>query len=430
MVLLAVGCSGQIDEKPAPEGEVGDDVRVEGSMAGDCSDEADNDLDGLFDCDDDGCTGSPACGEDTGTLPSDADADADADGDISVLPPSELSYSELSVPGDLQDHDIAADGSTRVLTKVGDTLNLHCFTPSGTDTRGAIAIGSAGTPSTSSFAVFTSRLSKHTLVAWRWYSPGGEQFRYSYLDADCNVLVPETTIWTGDYVEFFDVAMDDDGRAVIAYGQGATHVAWIDVDGAVLGTETPFDISATNGTHVAINPSTGAGLVASQIHSGDGIYYQRFSADFEWIDTSPVHMPAGYHYWYDGFTVGMNDYGQFAFLWVSSETTLEMAFYSADGERIAEVERAMPAYGAWDVFRRRHSEVPLHRANFVFGEVYSYAFSVGTEVMHFEYTPDGALVSEDSTSHSINEGLTIRTDGWGNAVVHDGSTVQALYSYP
>ena len=49
--------------------------RLEGSDAGDCSDEVDNDLDGLFDCDDDGCEGSSACTE----VDTDADTDADTD---------------------------------------------------------------------------------------------------------------------------------------------------------------------------------------------------------------------------------------------------------------------------------------------------------------------------------------------------------------
>ena len=37
------------------------DTIVEGQHAGDCDDGADNDMDGLFDCSDDGCTGSPVC---------------------------------------------------------------------------------------------------------------------------------------------------------------------------------------------------------------------------------------------------------------------------------------------------------------------------------------------------------------------------------
>ena len=39
--------------------------RVEGTEPGDCTDDADNDADGLFDCDDDGCFGSTACSTDT-----------------------------------------------------------------------------------------------------------------------------------------------------------------------------------------------------------------------------------------------------------------------------------------------------------------------------------------------------------------------------
>ena len=48
-------------------GEV--EKREEGTEIGDCNDAADNDGDGNFDCDDDGCSGSPLCTEDTGAEP-------------------------------------------------------------------------------------------------------------------------------------------------------------------------------------------------------------------------------------------------------------------------------------------------------------------------------------------------------------------------
>ena|GEM_PF-2614824 len=48
LALLWLACSGGIAE-------------YEGDEAGECSDAADNDQDGLFDCDDDGCDGSPDC---------------------------------------------------------------------------------------------------------------------------------------------------------------------------------------------------------------------------------------------------------------------------------------------------------------------------------------------------------------------------------
>jgi len=50
---------------------------VEGQHAGDCEDGADNDMDGLFDCSDDGCTGSPVC-ENSG-LGDDDDSQGDDD---------------------------------------------------------------------------------------------------------------------------------------------------------------------------------------------------------------------------------------------------------------------------------------------------------------------------------------------------------------
>ena len=46
------------------ENKTNDDY--EGDAAGECSDAADNDRDGDFDCDDEGCAGSPDCTDDTG----------------------------------------------------------------------------------------------------------------------------------------------------------------------------------------------------------------------------------------------------------------------------------------------------------------------------------------------------------------------------
>ena len=57
-----------------------DGGRSEGTEVGDCTDRADNDGDGLFDCDDPGCAGSPDC-RDAGT---DEDAGMDASADTSV----------------------------------------------------------------------------------------------------------------------------------------------------------------------------------------------------------------------------------------------------------------------------------------------------------------------------------------------------------
>jgi hypothetical protein len=56
--FLIIGLMLSCEEKP-PEGADDDEEeeRLEGSEPGDCTDGADNDMDGDFDCDDSGCAG-------------------------------------------------------------------------------------------------------------------------------------------------------------------------------------------------------------------------------------------------------------------------------------------------------------------------------------------------------------------------------------
>ena len=76
VIPLTVGCGGG-DEKESSEAE----ERQEGTEPGDCSDDADNDGDGLFDCDDDGCAGSDACSESDDEPPPNEDTGDDAGDD-------------------------------------------------------------------------------------------------------------------------------------------------------------------------------------------------------------------------------------------------------------------------------------------------------------------------------------------------------------
>ena len=77
-LLVAPGCGDKDEDTAEP--------RVEGRQAGDCTDGADNDADGLFDCDDDSCAGSPDCAaDDDGDGFTTADGDCD-DADPAVYP--------------------------------------------------------------------------------------------------------------------------------------------------------------------------------------------------------------------------------------------------------------------------------------------------------------------------------------------------------
>jgi hypothetical protein len=54
ITLIGLGCGDGVDQSSRG-------FRVEGTEAGDCEDNADNDADGLLDCDDPGCAGSSVC---------------------------------------------------------------------------------------------------------------------------------------------------------------------------------------------------------------------------------------------------------------------------------------------------------------------------------------------------------------------------------
>ncbi|HCH66291.1 MAG TPA: hypothetical protein DFR83_26035, partial [Deltaproteobacteria bacterium] len=57
--ILLQGCAEDESGKPDDEGTPAE--AYEGDDDGECSDGVDNDRNGLFDCDDPGCTGAPDC---------------------------------------------------------------------------------------------------------------------------------------------------------------------------------------------------------------------------------------------------------------------------------------------------------------------------------------------------------------------------------
>jgi hypothetical protein len=77
----------------------------EGRTAGDCSDDADNDGDGLFDCDDDGCDGSGACATpEVGTTDDSCDGISSTGTGTGDIPPQLTGNDQDSVPFRLYDH--------------------------------------------------------------------------------------------------------------------------------------------------------------------------------------------------------------------------------------------------------------------------------------------------------------------------------------
>ncbi|MCY1054597.1 hypothetical protein [Nannocystis sp. SCPEA4] len=150
-----------------------------------------------------------------------------------------------------------------------------------------------------------------------------------------------------------------------------------------------------------------------------------------------MQVPVNYHYWYDGYTVGMNDQSEFVFLWRSGGTTLDMRFFAADGTAVADVERETIDFEGWDgghcydSFRRRHQEIPVVGDDFVLGEVYNWITPQDNRtVQHFRYTPLGDLLAESSTDVNLDEGLTIRVDQLSRSFLRGPSGIVVRTNYP
>ena len=139
--------------------------------------------------------------------------------DVQVLaaaPPSQtISFTALDYVGTLRDHDVAPDGTVTVLSLYGNQVLVDRFGPEGTHMTGPVVVGNFSDAGFgSAFAVFVSRVSKHTLVVWQYYDRVVPvlQLRYSYLDENCHLLVSNRVVWDGTYDEFFDAQIDDAGR--------------------------------------------------------------------------------------------------------------------------------------------------------------------------------------------------------------------------
>ena len=80
--IISLGLAACSGEKESSSEATPAEERWEGQYAGECTDEADNDGDGLFDCDDSDCAGAPGCNDDTSDLDADGTTDSDSDGDV------------------------------------------------------------------------------------------------------------------------------------------------------------------------------------------------------------------------------------------------------------------------------------------------------------------------------------------------------------
>jgi len=431
--------------QPGPDAD-GDTVPDECDLCPAGDDLQDGDGDGVADAcdlcpadnpdDSDGdgvCESVDKCLEGDDALDSDNDGIPDAcDDEVAIIPPEPI-----------EDYDVAGDGALVLVRSEGGSVHVTCYNGDRTIRRAEFPAG-AYDPQNQIPAhpvINIARDTQKVLVTW-FDRNGGEanhRLAYSLLDAECQPIVENKTAIAvaSAYMEFHDAAIDAQGNAAVSVSPDATYINWIDAAGVAKVQQQAFDINAVYGTHVALNQATGEGIVAAQVHSGNGIHYRRFNADNSWKDNGAIQVPVNYHYWYDGFTLGMNDKSEFVVLWRAGGTTLDMRFFAANGTVNANVQRNTIDFEGWngghcyDSFRRRHQEIPLRGDNFVLGEVYNWITPQENRITHhFEYSPAGNFITEDSTTHNLDEGLTIRVDQKGFSYLRDNQGIHILKNYP
>jgi hypothetical protein len=391
-------------------------------------------LDNPDDPDADGiCTADDICPK------GDDDLDSDQDG----LPDACDTEVVLDLGPAHTDYDVAGDGALVLVRDAKPNLYVTCYNGDRSLRRAEfIAATYTSNAGTAWPEIHIARQSQKVLLTWLEAGNGqpNSQIRYALLDDKCQPIVASATALAipNGYGEMYDAAIDAVGNAVVAVSPSETQIVHLSADGAVKKAQAvAFNIGAVYGTHLAVNQATGEGVVAAQVHSGNGIYYRRFNADGSWKDNAAVHMSVDYHYWYDGFTVGMNDKSNFVFLWRPTGTLIKMRFYAADGSITANAQRTTIDFETWngghcyDSFRMRHQEIPLRGDNFILGEVYNWITpQQNRTVHHFEYTPDGQEIGAASTKVNLPEGLTIRADLSGAVYLSDHKDVHVLTEYP
>lgn len=106
--------------------------RIEGTEPGDCTDAADNDADGTFDCNDEGCSGSPDCVEDSG---SDTSAGETGENDTAHDTANDSASDTADDTGDDSATDTAGDTADDTATdSAGDTADDTTTDSAGDDT--------------------------------------------------------------------------------------------------------------------------------------------------------------------------------------------------------------------------------------------------------------------------------------------------------
>ncbi len=296
----------------------------------------------------------------------------------------------------VMDYDVTSDGSVVAVGEgmVGGVYQSvgKCWGPDGKNTKDLFVVTSTR-PWNNYAWVSVGRTSKTFAVSVQSLTHTQE---IRFYDAACN---PVTNVLSADGAstqEGFDMAAADAGDVTVyTYaGANARGLKRYAASGAVTATTSlaPSGGALTEYAHVALNPSTGAGVVTTQGHYYDPIVFQRFDANLALVDPNPVVVPGttGNHSaYYDSHWVAMNDAGQFVVAFVDgTDSAFKAAIFDANGAHVKSIVLETAKVGTFDTNRGTHTVMPTPNGDFAIPAGYG-AASYGLSITIVK--PDGTV---------------------------------------
>ncbi len=292
----------------------------------------------------------------------------------------------------------------------GAMLRGSCFNPDTSIKAGAFNVTEQQTRSVALVSVRVSQSSNKFVVSWieTRSGNGNDYVYYSRLfDGNCKPITrPMAHLKEKSGRGRLDAAIDDTGNFVVvlrhqkdSYG---VRMYFYDAQGKLMKGDVIPDATyrfcekrANFGVRVALNPTTGDGVVTCQSREYRPIYYRRFKAGGSFVDQAMVMVKdtdqngSGR---YDTHITGMNRKGAFVIEWLSQKTSLYQAhFYDSSAKIVKSVALGSDYDSRYDVFYGPHS-IKLIGDDFVLftGDRSNKRRFPGRWL---RYSPSGAIVS-------------------------------------
>lgn len=234
LLYLLFACGDKVEE-----GEEISSTEYEGDEAGECSDGADNDQDGLFDCDDDGCAGSPDCDgdtdtSDTGDTDDSGDTDTDDSGDTDTDDSGDTDTDDSGDTGDTAPEEPECNpgsgslvGASSIAVQITGSLLDDALTPPITDLAGwSVAVCDLDNDGFDDVAIGAPYAAGGAGRVALYYGPGNSW--NSFMDttgnsADAYIFADGAQGYLGTSIACSDINGDGADDLVMATGQGEVY---------------------------------------------------------------------------------------------------------------------------------------------------------------------------------------------------------------